>query len=69
MTIPSDFPLTDFHKEKTLSIDRDRYKKGFEKLGPLMEEWIGQDVVLSFHPEWLFRKNDKNQRGPVYDVS
>jgi hypothetical protein len=66
--IPNDFPLTDFHENKTLSIDRDRYKYGYEKMVPLIEEWIGQDVVLSLHPEWLFEKTDKNQRGPVYDV-
>lgn len=65
--IPNNFPLMDFHVNKTLSIDRDRYKFGFEKLKPLMEEWIGQGVVLSFHPEWLFEKNDNTQRGPVYD--
>jgi hypothetical protein len=67
--IPTDFPLTDFFKDnKTLSIDRDRYKYGYEKMVPLVEEWIEKDVVLSFHPEWLFEKTDKNQRGPVYDV-
>jgi hypothetical protein len=68
VVIPPDFPLTDFHQHKTLSIDRDRYKYGFYKIVPLIEEWIGQGVVLSFHPEWLFKKNDKNQRGPVYDT-
>jgi hypothetical protein len=67
--IPTNFPLTDFFNEnKTLSIDRDRYKYGYEKMVTLIEEWIGKDVVLSFHPEWLFEKNDKNQRGPVYDL-
>jgi hypothetical protein len=67
VVIPTDFPLTDFHANKTLSIDRDRYKYGFDKVVQLLEEWISQDVVLSFHPEWLFEKNDKNQRGPLYD--
>jgi hypothetical protein len=66
--IPNDFPLTAFHENKTLSIDRDRYKYGYGKMVSLIEEWIGQDVVLSLHPEWLFEKNDKNQRGPVYDL-
>ena len=67
MVIPTDFPLTDFHANKTLSIDRERYKYGFDKVVPLIEELIVQDVVLSFHPEWLFKKTEKNQRGPVYD--
>jgi hypothetical protein len=68
VVIPKDFPLTDFHSNQTLSIDRDRYKYGFDKIVPLIEEWIGQDAVLSFHPEWLFEKNDKSQRGPIYDA-
>jgi hypothetical protein len=68
VVIPKDFPLTDFHAYKTLSIDRDRYKYGFDKIVPLIEEWIGKDVVLSLHPEWLFEKNDKSQRGPLYDA-
>jgi hypothetical protein len=68
VVIPRDFPLSDFHSNQTLSIDRDRYKYGFDKIVPLIEEWIGQDAVLSFHPEWLFEKNDKSQRGPVYDA-
>jgi hypothetical protein len=67
VVIPTDFPLTDFHANKTFSIDRERYKYGFDKVVPLIEELIVQDVVLSFHPEWLFKKTEKNQRGPVYD--
>ncbi len=70
VVIPSDFPLMDFQNEKpkTLSIDRDRYKYGFEKIAVLVEEWIPQGVVLSFHPEWLFKSTEKSQRGPVYDL-
>ena len=66
--IPSDFPLEDFHKLTTMSIDRERYKLGLDKTVTCVEEWIEHDVVLSFHPEWLFEKTEKNQRGPVYDV-
>jgi hypothetical protein len=33
-----------------------------------IDDWIKHDVVLSIHPEWLFKKNDKTQRGPYYDV-
>jgi hypothetical protein len=68
VVIPHGFPLEDFHKNETFSIDRDRYKYGFDKIVSLIGEWIGQGVVLSFHPEWLFEKNDKTQRGPVYDA-
>ncbi len=67
-SIPADFPLTSFHNLTTMSLDRERYRLGFEKSVPSAEEWIEHDVVLSFHPEWLLEQNKKNQRGPFYDV-
>jgi hypothetical protein len=66
--IPPDFPLTSFHNFTTMSIDRERFRLGFAKAVTSAEEWIDHDVVLSFHPEWLFETNKKNQRGPVYDL-
>ncbi len=66
--IPRDYPLTSFHTLTTMSIDRERYKLGLDKTVTWVEEWIDHDVVLSFHPEWLFDRTEKNQRGPVYDV-
>lgn len=66
--IPSDLPLTSFHNFTTMSLDRERYKFGLEKTLIDAERWIDSDVVLSFHPEWLFRKTKRNQRGPFYDV-
>jgi hypothetical protein len=67
-SIPVDFPLTSFHDYKTISLDRERYRLGCENVTSLAEEWIGQDVVLSFHPEWLLQKNKAGKRGPFYDV-
>lgn len=67
-SIPADFPLTSFHNLTTMSLDRERYRLGFEKSVLSAEEWIEHDVVLSFHPEWLLEQNKKNQRGPIYDV-
>ena len=67
-SIPADFPLTSFHNLTTMSLDRERYRLGFEKSVPPAEEWIEHDVVLSFHPEWLLEQNKKGQRGPFYDV-
>jgi len=67
-SIPADFPLTSFHNLTTMSLDRERYRLGFEKSVPSAEEWVEHDVVLSFHPEWLLEQNKKNQRGPIYDV-
>ncbi len=51
-----------------MSLDRERYRLGFAKSLSATEEWIDQDVVLSFHPEWLLKQNKKNQRGPIYDA-
>jgi hypothetical protein len=66
--IPSDFELTSFHQFTTMSIDRERYRLGLDRTVTCVEEWIDHDVVLSLHPEWLFEKTEKNQRGPVYDL-
>jgi hypothetical protein len=67
-SIPPDFPLTSFHSFTTMSLDRERYRLGLEKVLPSAEEWVDHDVVLSFHPEWLLKQNTRNQRGPVQDV-
>lgn len=66
--IPNDFPLTSFHNFPTISLDRERYRLGLNKVLEEAEGWIKTDVVLSLHPEWLFNKAEKNQRGPFYDV-
>ena len=67
-SIPTDFPLTSFHNFTTISLDRERYRLGFDEAIKETEHLIDQDVVLSFHPEWLIEKTEKNQRGPFYDV-
>ena len=41
---------------------------GFNVSKQRAEEWINQNYVLSIHPEWLFKKGEKNHRGPFYDV-
>jgi hypothetical protein len=66
--IPSDFPLKSFHDFTTCSLDTERYLFGFEGAKQHAEEWISKDYVLSIHPEWLFKKGEKNRRGPYYDV-
>jgi hypothetical protein len=66
--IPADFPLTSFHNFTTMSLDRERYRLGLEKVLSSAEEWVDHDVVLSFHPEWLLEQNRRNQRGPICDV-
>lgn len=68
VSIPSNFPLKSFHEFTTMSLDRERYRLGFDKVLAEVEDWIKTDVVMSMHPEWLFREAEKNQRGPFYDV-
>jgi len=67
-SIPSDFPLVSFHDFTTTSLDRMRYLMGFDKVVEEAKCWVEQDVAMSVHPEWLFEKTEKTQRGPFYDA-
>ncbi len=66
--IPSDFPLKSFHDFPNCSLDMRRYEVGYEEAKLQAQEWINQNCVLSMHPEWLFKKGERNHRGPYYDV-
>ncbi len=66
--IPKDFPLESFHELKTMSLDRERYLYGYEGALKETQVFISEDVVMSIHPDWLFKCTKKNQRGPYYDV-
>ena len=66
--VPSDFPLKSFHNFPNFSLDTECYKVDFDGAKKAAEEWINQNYVLSAHPEWLFRRGEKNRRGPFYDV-
>jgi hypothetical protein len=67
---PNDFPLKSFHDPDitTMSLDRERYLNGYQKNLEDAHAWATQEVVLSIHPEWLFKSNNKTKRGPYYDV-
>ena len=67
-TIPTDFPLTSFHKFNNISLDRERYLRGYETTVKFSRDWINAEAVMSIHPEWLFEENKKTKRGPYYDV-
>jgi hypothetical protein len=69
--IPKDFPLISLHdptKFTTMSLDHECYIQGHDDVIKAIDCWSEQGVILSVHPEWLFEKNDKTQRGPYYDV-
>jgi hypothetical protein len=67
-SIPEDFPLTSFHDFQTMSLDRERYLKGYEGSLQATESFISKNIVMSIHPDWLFERNEKTQRGPYYDT-
>jgi hypothetical protein len=66
--VPSDFPLKSFHDFTTNSLDTVCYELGLDGAKKEAEEWINQNHVLSIHPDWLFKKGEKNRRGPFYDA-
>ncbi len=68
--IPSEFSLVSFHDAPniTMSLDRERFLRGYEKVLRQTREWIAQGIVMSMHPEWLFETAEKTQRGPFYDA-
>jgi hypothetical protein len=51
-----------------MSLDRERFLRGFESALKETEEWNEQGAIVSIHPEWLFETAQKNKRGPFYDV-
>ncbi|MDR0492802.1 MAG: hypothetical protein LBH74_04090 [Nitrososphaerota archaeon] len=68
--IPPDFPLKSFHDrpELTMSLDRDRYLNGYAEVVKQTQDWIQQGVIMTLHPDWLFKASKKTQRGPTYDA-
>ena len=68
--IPSNFKLISFHDEppRTMSLDHERYLRGYVQVVKQIHDWIDQGVVMSMHPEWLFSARQKTQRGPFYDA-
>jgi hypothetical protein len=67
--IPAGFPLKSLHDEPlTMSLDHERYLRGYDQVVKEIQHWIDLDVVMSMHPEWLFQARQKTQRGPFYDA-
>jgi hypothetical protein len=66
--IPEDFPLEAFQKPNDLSLDRERYRLGYDIVLKGSYEWIKEGLALSIHPDWLFSKTNRSMRGPFYDV-
>jgi hypothetical protein len=68
VAIPKDFPLASFHEETKTSLDRMRYLMGFDGVVKEAQHWIGESMVMSIHPEWLFEATKRAKRGPYCDA-
>ena len=66
-TIPADFPLKSFHEFTTYGLDTISGKLASDAAIVMAEEWISKDIVLSIHPDWLFKQGGTSHRGPYYD--
>jgi hypothetical protein len=67
-TVPNDFPLKSFHEFKTTSLDRCIYETGLASVMEEAQKWVKDGTVISIHPEWLFKRGTRNQRGPYYEA-
>ncbi len=67
-SVPIDFPVKSFHEFTTTGLDRRVYEAGLDSVKKEAEIWIHQGTVISIHPEWLFKKGEKNRRGPFYEA-
>jgi len=66
--VPSNFPLKSFHDFRTVSLDAVRYFHSCDETKREADERISNGEVLSIHPDWLFKRGERNHRGPFYDV-
>lgn len=68
VNVPKNFSLKSFHDFKSTSLDRRVYEVGLESVKKESEIWIKEGTVISIHPEWLFKRAEKNRRGPFYEA-
>ena len=68
VVVPSDFPLKSFHDFKSTGLDRRIYEVGLESVKRESQNWIKEGTVISIHPEWLFKRAERNRRGPFYEA-
>jgi hypothetical protein len=68
--IPRDFPLKDFTKipAPTFPLDSMCYYQPADQVVNAVRKQGGADLVLYFHPIWLFQKGKINHRGPFYEA-
>jgi hypothetical protein len=67
-TIPIGFPLKSFHDFRSTGLDRRMYEVGLDSVKQESKNWVKEGTVISIHPEWLFKRAEKNRRGPFYEA-
>jgi hypothetical protein len=67
-TVPIDFPLKSFHDFRSTSLDRRMFEVGLDAVTQESKNWVKKGTVISIHPEWLFKRAEKNRRGPFYEA-
>jgi hypothetical protein len=69
-TVPRDFHVKSFHEEFKVStgLDRRMYEAGLESVKEEAKNWVKNGTIISIHPEWLYKRGEKNRRGPFYEA-
>lgn len=67
--VPKNFPLKSFHDfATTASLDRRMFEAGLESVKEEAKKWVNSGSVISMHPEWLYKRGEKNRRGPFCEA-
>ena len=67
--VPSDFPLKSFHEFPTTSLDTRVSQTWLTySINDEAQKWICEGTIISIHPEWLFVKNKRGNRGPFCEM-
>jgi hypothetical protein len=66
--VPKDFPLKSFHEFRSTGLDRRMYEAGLDSVKEEAKNWVKEGTVISIHPEWLFKRGEKNRRGPFHEA-
>ena len=67
-SVPSSFFLKSFHEFPSTSLDTRIYEAGLNSVMEEAQKWIKEGIVISIHPEWLFKSAERNRRGSYYEA-
>jgi hypothetical protein len=69
-SVPKDFRLENFQyfTADEPSLDIRMYEAGLESVKEEAKIWINSGSVITMHPEWLYKRGEKNRRGPTIEA-